>query len=247
MKLLLALPTGCLAASLRLYVPAPAPGPGGPAPQPKPADTLWDELVDQVNPEFKLADLNGQGCVELGEWKSILHTVIADRATKTTQNCKKFDNAVDKVSEYMDEVFEKRKSSKASTCLNRREYKKAMAEINGNNEGLCREFFMLQDENCDGKISQTEFWHYIDKFMTNGDISHGKALAMWKAINGNAGPAGAPGPAPAFIQVAGPAPGPAPGPGPAPLVPLPDTTGRFVTIEEFCTAGPKYNGDGPGK
>merc|ERR1719350_1700739 len=110
-----------------------------------------------------------------------------------------------------------------------------MLSINGNALDMCRDQFVLMDENCDGKVSKSEFWHFCDHFMTNAEISHSKTEKIWKAVNGEAA-----GPAPVFAQLhEGPVPAPAPGPAPISLVPLPDMSHMYITVEEFCTAGPK--------
>jgi hypothetical protein len=223
------------------FLRVPAPGPG-PSPAPGPSDSLLDEVIDQANPEFKLADFSGNHCVEIGEFMAHIDEMVHARKDVTTQNCPKFDKALDDVSQALHKVFIKHGFSLTS-CLDKAKYHEAAQDFRAFVGGatLCQEQFILMDRNCDDKVSKQEFWTFADEYMTHADISHGLATRIWDAVNGRA-VTGAPAAA-AFLQ--GSVPGPAPAV--AQLVSPPDRTHMFVTMREFCEAGPKFSGDGPGK
>jgi len=192
------------------------------------SDNFQDELVDQADPEFKMLDADGDGCVTVEETKVVMRQQFQQGApdinSMPEQDKKEMEQMMERFEEEAENMFgfvDKNKDQ----CIDKTEFKAAQ-EMEGPPPGYQStmedemgeeefEEYMEEDEKAefdfmdrsgDGKISKTEAYNYADKNMPHADISKEMLDNMFDATDTN--------------------------------------KDGFLTFDEFSDAGKNYDGDG---
>jgi len=192
------------------------------------SDNFQDELVDQADPEFKMLDADGDGCVTVAETNDVMRQQMQqgapDVSLMSEKEKKQMKQMMDHMQERSKQMFAFVDKNK-DECIDRTEFKAAQ-EMEGPPPGYQthmeeemgeEEFeeqmeedekaeFDFMDRSGDGKISKPEIYNYADKNMPHADISKEKVDEMFDSADT-------------------------------------DKDG-FLTFDEFSDAGKNYEGDG---